>query len=611
MEPDMQELPSPGKTKGGIAAQIAKRAPKQVTKYAYGALLLFTIAAIVVTKGGDNLGRLVLVVMLVFALAIALYGFDRMARSASTLWKMIGVVLSTMVMLGVIAVFFATVSYLIAGKPSFIGSFLVGQTSTPSVITNDVDKGELVAARTVLSEFEENTDRTPIRQVLPNLLRLHEKYPNNRDILLALGIAQFALGEFATAVKTFSHCVEQYTTDFKAHYHLGISYKRLADEQDKSNATAAVFSREKAKYHFNRSLEYFQASDEPEYYWWRLTRNIGWMSFQMSRACVDKQLCLDAVRLHLFALNGDGKNRGKPNYVLALNNLGVIYRKLDAMEGIEGFGRSYGYLVKGIDAHQRMMCRSIDIPDCRLDRDGPKAENRFVYVNLANYLVKDRRNVEAFRTLRAGLLSGPLKSIHLVDKDLQPLLRAVHDHVGPAPRAGMERRMIDGHTINGRTKELLDRAQDSCRRHGATFRITQGSYTRSVIESAGTHSGGGTIDVSVRSPTGQTWASESISRMVSCLRKAGFAAWYREAGELHEKSPPHIHAVAVGDPELALPAKLQVNSYLNGRSGLRSDRPDRDGEPILVGWFFEISNNDREFSGALEKSLEDKLRLGP
>jgi hypothetical protein len=100
-----------------------------------------------------------------------------------------------------------------------------------------------------------------------------------------------------------------------------------------------------------------------------------------------------------------------------------------------------------------------------------------------------------------------------------------------------------------------------------TFRPTQGSYSRGAL-SAGTHSGGGAIDLSVRG-----YSVATRERVVRALRTVGFAAWYRSGSEGPWAS--HIHAIAIGTRDAAPVAKRQVVSYKNGKSGLRSNRRDR------------------------------------
>lgn len=123
--------------------------------------------------------------------------------------------------------------------------------------------------------------------------------------------------------------------------------------------------------------------------------------------------------------------------------------------------------------------------------------------------------------------------------------------------------------FNRRTVDMIKWAEDKA---GFTFVIGQGSYNVGVEASAGTHDGGGTADFSVR---GLTTAQRV--KMVRSLKDAGFAAWYRPA--IPKLWPPHVHAVAIKDKDLAWLAKLQVEDYLNGKSGLKGHAKDNTYRP--------------------------------
>jgi hypothetical protein len=161
-------------------------------------------------------------------------------------------------------------------------------------------------------------------------------------------------------------------------------------------------------------------------------------------------------------------------------------------------------------------------------------------------------------------------------------------HLHP-PAADTRRTTFRGATVNQRTVEMIQRAERLMSDFGHPdfqFVITQGSYSRSVSASAGTHAGGGAVDLRTRGHERAT-----VDDMVRALRMAGFAAWSRGRG--HDSFPPHIHAIAIGDPELSSGALSQVASYAQGRDGLRGQAPDPDGglgraAPLwafhLLGW---------------------------
>lgn len=131
---------------------------------------------------------------------------------------------------------------------------------------------------------------------------------------------------------------------------------------------------------------------------------------------------------------------------------------------------------------------------------------------------------------------------------------------------------------------------------GHEFTVTQGSYQNTVSASAGTHDGGGAVDLGWCGHVG----------CVLALRKAGFAAWHRNPSQ--GPWPDHIHAVLVDHPLLAPSAARQVVSYRDGRNGLASNGAD-DGprvNPIPVFKFQEddmFSDNDRKTLGDLKTSV--------
>lgn len=141
--------------------------------------------------------------------------------------------------------------------------------------------------------------------------------------------------------------------------------------------------------------------------------------------------------------------------------------------------------------------------------------------------------------------------------------------VAAEPPADYRRLTYGGKTVNVRTKVMLDRARGLMSLSGQ-FGLTQGSYNTGVAASAGTHDGGGCVDINTD--------GLSINATLRALRQAGFAAWYRTPSEGFAY---HIHAVAIGDRELASIAHGQVFAYFNGRNGLANNRADT--APASVG----------------------------
>jgi peptidoglycan hydrolase-like protein with peptidoglycan-binding domain len=130
----------------------------------------------------------------------------------------------------------------------------------------------------------------------------------------------------------------------------------------------------------------------------------------------------------------------------------------------------------------------------------------------------------------------------------------------------------DGFVIDARTLSMLREAE---RRLSRSLVLEQGSYNPGGDPtSAGTHDGGGVIDVSVQGMTVSTRTA-----VVRALRQVGFAAWLRNPSQ--GNWPWHIHAAAISDPELSSQAQHQVGDYYLGRNGLASRAPD-DGPRVPI-----------------------------
>jgi hypothetical protein len=116
---------------------------------------------------------------------------------------------------------------------------------------------------------------------------------------------------------------------------------------------------------------------------------------------------------------------------------------------------------------------------------------------------------------------------------------------------------------------------------GFEFPLMQGSYNKSgVTASAGTHDGGGALDVRAALLT-----AAQRKTVVLTLRQVGFAAWLRTPAQ--GNWPVHIHAIAVGDQDLSRGAANQVAEYKRCRNGL-ADRGHDDGPPGYYGMTWDI-----------------------
>ncbi len=138
---------------------------------------------------------------------------------------------------------------------------------------------------------------------------------------------------------------------------------------------------------------------------------------------------------------------------------------------------------------------------------------------------------------------------------------------------GDNREWWRGSVFDRRTVRMLEEAEKLA---GVRIDPSQGSYQGgAVAASAGTHDGGGAVDVKTRH-----LPRTSADRIVLAMRTVGFAAWYRSRSQGF--SVDHIHGIAVACPDLSAGARDQVAQYLAGRNGLRGRGPD-DGPRDFPG----------------------------
>lgn len=129
---------------------------------------------------------------------------------------------------------------------------------------------------------------------------------------------------------------------------------------------------------------------------------------------------------------------------------------------------------------------------------------------------------------------------------------------------------VDGVTVNTRTKAMLDETE---RLLGRNLQLDQGSYNPGGDPtSAGTHDGGGVVDINV-----DGMSSSTKTTVVRTLRLVGFAAWSRTPSQ--GDWPYHIHAVAISDTDLSSQAQHQVGDYYLGKNGLANQAAD-DGPQV-------------------------------
>jgi hypothetical protein len=132
--------------------------------------------------------------------------------------------------------------------------------------------------------------------------------------------------------------------------------------------------------------------------------------------------------------------------------------------------------------------------------------------------------------------------------------------------------------LNRRTVAMIQAAEKLA---GFEFPLMQGSYNKGgVTASAGTHDGGGALDVRAARLT-----AAQRKTAVLTLRQVGFAAWLRTPAQ--GNWPLHIHAIAVGDQDLSRGAANQVAEYRRCKNGL-ANRGHDDGPPGYYGMTWEV-----------------------
>ncbi|TLP66385.1 peptidoglycan-binding domain-containing protein [Microbispora triticiradicis] len=139
--------------------------------------------------------------------------------------------------------------------------------------------------------------------------------------------------------------------------------------------------------------------------------------------------------------------------------------------------------------------------------------------------------------------------------------------IGPGARVS-----VGGVVVDARTRSMLAEAK---RLLGRDLVLLQGSYNRGGDPtSAGTHDGGGVVDISV-----EGMGSATRTAVVRALRRVGFAAWVRNPGQADW--PWHIHAAAINDTDLSSQAQHQIGDYYLGLNGLAGRGPD-DGPKVPI-----------------------------
>ena len=134
-----------------------------------------------------------------------------------------------------------------------------------------------------------------------------------------------------------------------------------------------------------------------------------------------------------------------------------------------------------------------------------------------------------------------------------------------------------GHRFDQRTVSALKWAEKHylavAPKKRTPWRVGQGSYSAGSL-SAGTHSGGGAVDIMFAGLT-----KKQQRATTKWLRRAGFAAWSRVDARVWGAGNQHAHAVLRGHRTASPAAKTQMVAYDNGRDGLIDNAKDREWRP--------------------------------
>lgn len=125
-----------------------------------------------------------------------------------------------------------------------------------------------------------------------------------------------------------------------------------------------------------------------------------------------------------------------------------------------------------------------------------------------------------------------------------------------------------GHRFDRMTVQALLEME---RRLGYQLSIMQGSYNGTAVgASAGTHAGGGAVDLS---PV-DAQAKQRVGREV------GFAMWERPT--LPDVWEHHVHGILIGNAKVSPSAAHQITQYRNGTNGLANFGADHSWRPSPI-----------------------------
>jgi hypothetical protein len=155
--------------------------------------------------------------------------------------------------------------------------------------------------------------------------------------------------------------------------------------------------------------------------------------------------------------------------------------------------------------------------------------------------------------------------------------------------------------LNKRTVAALDVVHEKL---GYELTIVQGSYHKTTAASAGTHDGGGAVDL----------APFEADKKVHAMRAVGFAAWHRLPSQ--GDWPEHVHGILRGDQELSPQAAAQIVSFDDHRNGLANNAADNTFHPDPKVTFdypeyvrtHDMPQYDDQVPGTDNKTFGDSVR---
>ena len=132
---------------GGVVNGTAAKAPQQIARYAQGALLLFAVASIVAGWSGNTLATVVLTAVIVMGFMVALLGFERLARARNGHYARLAIILITVVLVAVLALFITILVYIGSGYPVWLDTFFGNRTPPAPSASIEREDSESITVR--------------------------------------------------------------------------------------------------------------------------------------------------------------------------------------------------------------------------------------------------------------------------------------------------------------------------------------------------------------------------------------------------------------------------------------------------------------------------------